>query len=369
MADLRIEKLAQVLVDYSLQIREGDLFRIRGEITAEPLIREVYRLAVRRGAFPFVDISQPTLGEIFAKEAPEASLDWVSPIDRFKVEQMTADLVIIADANTQQYAGVDPARLARVQKARRPISQRWMERSSGEDPEIRWCATLLPTNALAQDARMSLADYERFVYHAMLLDTPDPVQEWRSVSERQKRWAERLGQHDEIRVVAEDTDIRFRTKDRHWVSADGLRNFPDGEVFTGPLEESVNGHIRYTFPTVFGGREAEDVRLWFENGVVVRWEAQRGREMLSELLDMDDGARRLGEFAIGTNYSVPTFTKNILFDEKIGGTCHLALGSSIPETGGVNESALHWDMVCDLRDGGSITADGETIHENGQWKI
>jgi aminopeptidase len=203
----------------------------------------------------------------------------------------------------------------------------------------------------------------------MLIDTPDPVAAWQEFSARQSGYVDYLGAHDTIRVVGPDTDITMRTAGRRWISADGHLNFPDGEVFTGPIEDSVNGTIRYTFPTVFMGREAEDVQLWFEDGRVTRWEAKRGKPLLDHLLTMDDGARRLGEFAIGTNYAVPVFTKSILFDEKIGGTCHLAVGRSIPLTGGRNESNLHWDMVCDLRQGGEISADGEVFHRDGKWLI
>lgn len=216
---------------------------------------------------------------------------------------------------------------------------------------------------------MSLEEYERFVYRAMLLDRPDPVAAWHEMHARQDRYCKWLSEHDEIRIVADDTDLRLRTRGRTWINADGHYNFPDGEVFTGPIEDSANGHIRYSYPTNFQGREAEDIRIWFENGIATRWDARRGKELLDELLAMDDGARRLGEFAIGTNDAVPAFTRNILFDEKIGGTCHLALGRSIPQSGGVNQSGLHWDMVCDLRHGGRVEADGEVFHENGKWLI
>ena len=216
---------------------------------------------------------------------------------------------------------------------------------------------------------MSLSDYEDFVYKAMRLDQDDPVAAQRAQGALQERYAQFLNGRDEVRVVAEDTDIRVKTKGRRWINDDARLNFPGGEVFTSPLETSASGHIRYTFPTVFSGREAEDVHLWFEDGWVTRWEARRGKDLLDELFAMDEGARRLGEFAIGTNYAVPTFTKNILFDEKIGGTCHLAVGRSIPMTGGGNYSSLHWDMVCDLRRGGAIYSDGDLIQENGEWKI
>lgn len=370
MADSRIEKLAQVLVDYSLEIRAGDVLRIRAETAAEPLVREVYRLAVRRGARTLLRLGLSGLTPVFFQEAPDEMLDQPPlPLAMQEMEALTAELTIMGESNTHELSRVDPSRLARVNKAQHPLSQRFMERALTADRGLRWCGTLFPLNSLAQDAHMSLADYEDFVYHAMMLDTPDPVQTWRDFSAQQERYREILSGHDEIRVVAPDTDIRVRTKGRTWISADGHLNFPDGEIFTGPLETSVNGHIRYTYPTVYGGQEAEDVQLWFEDGVVVRWEARQGKELLDQLFAMDDGAKRLGEFAIGNNFAVPTFTKNILFDEKIGGTCHLAVGASIPMTGGQVQSALHWDMVCDLRQGGAIYADGDLIQENGAWKV
>lgn len=369
MTDIRVEKLAHVLVEYSLRIKQGDVLVISAETVAEPLVREVVRLAARKGAHPVLRLTLPGIDEILMKESPDAALDWVSPFRAHEVEQMNAQLSIWADTNTQSMSSVPPARVARRQKAYHKLGRRFMQRAMQADPEVRWCGTLFPTNAQAQDAKLSLSDYEDFVYHAMRLDTPDPVQAWRDFSAEQERLRVILSQQDEIHVVAEDTDIRVRTKGRIWVNADGQMNFPDGEIFTGPHETSANGHIRYTFPTIYDGREAEDVHLWFEAGRVVRWEARRGKDLLDELFAMDEGARLLGEFAIGNNFNVPSFTKNILFDEKIGGTCHLAVGASIPMTGGTVQSALHWDMVCDLRRGGAIYGDGELLQENGVWKV
>ena len=369
MADQRIEKLAQVLVDYSLRLQKGDIFLLRAETAAEPLVREVFRRAVQLGAYPITRIGLPGLEEIFLKEAPEESLDWVSPLEAYESEQMTAYLTITASANTQELSGVDPARLARIRKSHTALQQRRMVRLFSDPPEVRWCGTLFPVQSSAQDAHMSLADYKDFVYHAMFLDQDDPVAAWQALSARQNRYCQTLSAHEAFRVEAGDTDIRFQTQGRKWINADGHLNFPDGEVFTGPLETSVQGHIRFTYPTVYAGREAEDVQLWFEDGLVTRWEARRGKELLDELFAMDEGARRLGEFAIGCNDAIRTFSKNILFDEKIGGTCHFAVGAGIPMTGGVNQSALHWDMVRDLRSGGRISADGEVIHENGLWKL
>jgi aminopeptidase len=369
MADAMVKKLAGVLVDYSLEIEAGDLFVVQASVAAEPLVREVVRLAARKGAHPVARISLPGLDEIVLRESPVEALDYLSPLSVQDYERADALLSITGSLNSQALSGVPPERMARVTRAQSGLQREFIRRMSSEPPEIRWCGTLFPTNSGAQDAHRSLSDYEAFVYHAMLLDEADPVAAWQEMSTRQAGYCRALGGHDEIRITGDGTDLRLRTRGRTWINADGKVNFPDGEVFTGPLEDSVNGHIRFNYPTVFQGREAEDVELWFEDGVVTRWEARRGKELLDELLAMDEGARRLGEFAIGTNYAIPGFTKNILFDEKIGGTCHLALGASIPPTGGQVHSALHWDMVCDLRNGGEITADGETVVRDGLWTI
>ncbi len=361
------EDLAPILVDYCLEVKAGDLMLIRGTQVVEPLTREVFRLAARSGAHAFVDMTPGEYLEIALRELPEDALDYLSPIDSTIMNSLDVLLAIQGDANPYTLSSVDPVRLARHRKARHPISETLMRR--GDSGELRWCGTLFPNHAAAQAAGKSLGDFEQFVRHAMYMDAPDPVAAWCRQSVLQHGYVDYLAKRDEIHVVAEDTDLRLSVKGRTWISADGKRNFPDGEVFTGPVETSANGHIRYTFPTIYNGRGAEDVRLWFEDGVVVRAEAREGQEFLNQLLRMDDGARRLGEFAIGTNYSVPTFSKNILFDEKIGGTCHLALGAGYPATGSVNESALHWDMICDLRQGGEISADGEVFHRDGQWLI
>ncbi len=367
MPDPRLEKLADLLVNYSLEVKAGDLMRLRGSSIGEPLAVEVFRAAVKLGAHPFFMMTPAEATEIYLRDAPEEALDYLSPLELLSVEHIDVDFSIFGDYNSYSLAGVDPARLARFQKVRGSLFHRYLERSDAG--ELRWCGAQYPSQSAAQDAKMSLRDYENFVYGAMLLDKPDPVAAWREVAALQKGYCDYLQSKQQVRIVAEDTDLTIGVGGRTWISADGKRNMPDGEVFTGPVENSANGHIRYSFPTIYNGRGAEDVQLWFEDGVVVRWEAREGRELLDELFAMDDGARRLGELAIGTNYGVPTFTKNILFDEKIGGTCHLAVGASYPSTGGINESALHWDMVCDLRSGGALYADGELFHENGQWKI
>ncbi len=233
---------------------------------------------------------------------------------------------------------------------------------------MRWCLTLFPTNAYAQDAAMSLTDYEDFVFGAGLLDQDDPSAAWEGVRQEQQRIADFLGQHNEIHIVAPGTDITYRAGGRTWINAYGDANFPDGEVFTGPLEDSANGTVRFTYPAIYNTREVEDVHLTFRDGKCIESSAARGLDYLNTMLDMDTGARFLGEVAFGLNYGIQQFTRNILFDEKIGGTMHMALGLSIPETGGQNQSALHWDMICDLREG-RVFADGQLCYEAGRFTI
>ena len=365
MSDTIIEKFASTVVRYSLATRPGDLFLIRSTTLAVPLVREIYREALVVDAHPICRLTFDGQTETFFRHASEAELDWVNPIDRVETQSMTTRLTINAPFNTRATAGIDPAVISRAMRAQLEIADITRKRSAAG--ELRWCGTLFPTNALAQEAGMSLGDYEQFVYKAMFLDRDDPIAEWRAFSVGQQEKVDLLDTVKTLRIVAADTDLTLSVAGRKWMNSDGHRNFPSGEVFTGPIENSASGLIRFTYPAVHGGHEVDDVRLWFENGKVVKATAARGKEYLDAMLDSDAGARFLGEVAIGNNYGIQVFTKNILFDEKIGGTCHLALGSSYPETGGKNDSSLHWDMVCDLRQGGEIHADGQVIHRNGQW--
>ncbi len=367
MHDPRLEKLAQVLIDYSLEIRPGDLLLLAGSDLAAPLIRALYQRAIARGAHVEPRIALDGLGEIFLKNASEAQLTYQSPLQKYTLETVSAYLTISGSYNTKAFSNVDPQRQAISAKAQSFLRDIMLKRMETED--FRWCATQFPTHASAQDAGMSLTEYEDFVYSAGLLGHDDPVAAWKAFSAQQQRIADHLAQCRSVRVVAEDTDLTVNVAGRQWINADGKKNFPDGEVFTGPVEDGTHGHIRFTFPAVYAGREVQDVHLWFEGGQIVRWEAAGGKAFLDQMLNLDAGARYLGEFAIGNNFGIQRFTRNTLFDEKIGGTVHVAPGASIPGTGGQNQSALHWDMVCDLRQEGEILADGEIIQKSGAWTI
>ncbi len=365
MRDPRLSGLASVLVNYSLRLGKGDLFLISAEPLTGPLVREVYREALRAGAHPHVKMQLSGLDEVFFKEASEDQLGYVSEVARFEVEKVDATLYIYGSENKRARASVPPERLSVFESSRRDLSRRILERA--EKGEVRWCVTQYPTGADAQDAEMSVEDYEDFLFRASFLTEADPIARWKALSSDQERIVTRLQQYDEMRIVAPDTDIRFRVGGRKWVSCDGQCNLPDGEIFTSPVENSVEGTIRFTFPAIYRKREATDVRLRFESGRVVDATASKGRDYLASMLDMDEGARRVGEFAFGTNPSIDRYTRNGLLDEKIAGTIHMALGASLPEAGGKNVSALHWDMICDLRQEGEVYGDGKQIYKEGEF--
>ncbi|HEY7350028.1 MAG TPA: aminopeptidase [Ktedonobacterales bacterium] len=367
MADLRLRRWAEVLVRYSVGVQPGDRFMIMSSPQAAPLVTEVYREALRVGAHPEVNINVPGLQEIFLKEANEDQLKDISPIAKMVISEFNATLQIIAEENTRSLANADPARQAMQQQAGRELIETFMRRQSVGD--LKWSLTLYPTNAYAQDAGMSLADFSEFVYEACFLNDDDPVARWKALGADQQRLVDWMKGKEQIHVIAKDTDLHLSVKDRIFINADGQKNFPDGEFFTGPVEDSVNGHIRFTLPAMFQGRPVEGVRLRFEGGKVVEATADVGQDLLEQMLKMDEGASRLGEFAFGNNFGISRGTKNILFDEKIGGSVHMALGAGYPDTGAKNQSSLHWDMICDLRDGGEVWVDGQLFNKNGNFVV
>jgi aminopeptidase len=365
VSDSRHERFADVLVGYSAAVRPGDLVTLETSTLAAPLARELYRSVLRSGGHPLPRISLEGMTETLLKHGGDEQLDWVSPARADDIETVDVRIVVEAFANTKRLSNIDPTRLARWERATEGLRNRYLERAA--NGELRWVLTQFPTEAAAQDAEMSLTQYEDFVYGAGFLDDPDPVGRWREFGGRIDAVADFLSTKDELRIVAEDTDLTFRTAGRVWLRAKGQENFPDGEVFTAPLETSVEGEIRFTYPAVFRAREVHDVRLRFEAGEVVAFSAARGYDFLEQMIGLDEGARRVGEFAFGLNDAVTSFSRNILYDEKIGGTVHLALGTAYPESGGLNRSALHWDMICDLRAGSEVYADGELVYRDGRF--
>jgi aminopeptidase len=363
--DPRIEKLADVMVNYSIKLKKGDLFKIQAPYLAMPLVRAVYVKAMEKGANPYVKVLTDDIQELFYKLADEEQLAYVPEIQRVEIDSIDAFLHIWASENTKYLSNTDPLQQQKAQVARKELVARYFERTAAG--ELRWCGTLFPNNAMAQDAEMSLTEFEDFVYEAGHCSDEDPAAFWIDFSKQQQKLCNALGKLSTIHIKGDGTDLKLNVAGRTWVNCDGQENFPDGEVFTSPIEDSANGHITYTYPACYQGREVEKVELTFKDGLVTDFKAAKNVEFLKAMLETDPGARRIGELAVGTNYNIQQFTKNTLFDEKIGGTCHLAVGRSLPESGGKNESSIHWDMVCELRNGGEIYGDGELIYKDGKF--
>ncbi len=350
------DRFAGLVCDWCIEPCEGDQVLIAAPLLAMPLASALHRALLDRDAWPLVRLAPGDLAEDFYRHASELHLDSFAPLELAEAQAADALIGVSAPANTRALAGIDPALITRAARARQPVQEARLA--------SRWCGTQWPTAALAQQAGMSEHDYEAFLERALHLDRRDPVAAWREVSTRQQRVVEQLAEAREIRIEAEGTDLRLRVDGRTWINSDGKHNMPSGEVFTGPLENSASGTILFTVPSnPRGGGNVEGITLTFADGEVVTAGAERGDDYLQAALATDSGARFLGELGIGTNAGIDRPTGSTLLDEKIAGTVHLALGRSYPETGGTNSSALHWDMICDLREGGRLTADGQVIND------
>lgn len=354
-----IEKFAKLLVGFSIYAKKGETISVDGTSAAEPLIEAVYEELLRAGAYPFVRMAPADSVLGFFSNARDHHLDRTAPFEKVLAKAMDGSIRIMSSVNTRSLSAVDPNKQTRLAKARKEVRKIILAK--------KWALTLFPTEAYAQDAEMSLRDFESFVIRANFLDRANPVAEWNKLEMQHQKLISRLKGADEIRIVGDETDLRMSVKKRTFISSVATHNVPSGEIFTGPVEDSVEGHIKYDFPVCEGGREIDGIRLVFKGGRVVEAGATKNEKYFLAMLDMDPGARRLGELGIGTNYGIQQFIKNILFDEKIGGTVHLALGESYAETGGVNKSALHWDMIKDLRKGGALYVDGKPIQKNGKF--
>ena len=367
MVDPRLEKQAEVLVRYSTEVQPGQWVLIQSDLVAVPLAREVSLAVLRAGGHPTVLYGDGGNTDRYLKTASDAQLEWVSPLHRQAIEQADVIISLWASENTRSLTNTDPAKMARAQKAQGHLLETLIRRMAAD--EVHWVGTQFPAQGDAQEAEMSLSEYEDFVFGAMLLDKDDPVAEWRRVSERQQRLVEWLRGKKGLTIQSAHCELTLSIEGRAFENADGHKNMPDGEIFTSPVEDSVNGWVRFTYPAIYGGRAVEGVELRFEDGKVVEARAEKNEAFLLSQLDIDAGARYLGEFAIGTNFGITQFTGNTLFDEKIGGTIHMAVGRGFPETGSKNESAIHWDMVCDMREGGEIHVDGELFYQDGAFVV
>jgi aminopeptidase len=361
VTDELTSRWADLLVDYCLGVKPGETILLASDWEGRPLVEECYRAVVLREAHPLIRLDFGHLTEFFLRHATDEQLGRVPEVSLFEAKTVDARIRIAAESDTRAMSRVDPRRQAAHDRARDPVRRAARDR--------RWVLTQYPTAAYAADAGMEPADYEAFVASAMFLDRPDPVAAWRELGRSQAGLARFMTGVKSVRIEADGTDLTLSVAGRTWINSDGKRNMPSGEIFTGPEESSARGRLRCGFPVCRDGRSLTGIALEFDRGEVVSARAEEGEEYLLSMLDLDPGARRLGELGLGLNPGIQRFTGSILYDEKIGGTVHLALGQSYPETGGVNLSALHWDLIVDTRAGGRITADGRVVMEDGVWRV
>lgn len=361
-----MHKYATLLVDYCLEIKPGEKLYIKTTSLAQPLLREVYRVAISRGAHVEYDMALENMTSIFYKEANREQLAYISPFYKQAIETFDAFLVIRAPFNLREDQNVDPAKMKVKSEAYKDINDIYFERTATRSLKRSLCQ--FPTSASAQEAGMSLEEYENFVYNACHLYDEDPQSSWLKVRQDQQRIVDHLNQVKNVQYVGPNIDIKFCVEGRTWINSDGQNNMPSGEVFSAPIEDSVNGTVRFSYPCVYRGKDVQGVTLTVKDGLVVDWSAEAGQDILDQIFDIE-GARRFGEVAIGTNYNIQRSTRNILFDEKIGGTIHMAIGQSYRQCGGKNNSTIHWDMITDMKEGGQILTDGNLIYENGKFLI
>jgi aminopeptidase len=365
MADARDEKLAQLLVEHSAEVKTGDRVAIEATTAAQPLVRALCATILERGGLPHLLLELPDQDEILFAHAKDEQLDAIPTFRKLAYDQFESRIRIHSSTNPRALSKVDPARQRRRQKASASIMETQMRR--GADRSFKWVSTLFPTEGYAIEAEMSLVNFEDFVYRACHADQADPVATWNKVEESQKKIVKRMEGHDQVVLRGPNVDLSLSIKGRKYLNAAGKNNMPDGEVFTGPVEDSLNGFVRFSYPAIYSGVMVEGVELTFADGKVTKADAEKNLPFLLEMLESDAGARYVGEFAIGTNYEIDRFSHNILFDEKLGGSFHMALGAGYPETGSHNKSIIHWDMICGMQKDSEILLDGEVIYKDGKF--
>jgi aminopeptidase len=365
MTDPRLKKLAALLVNYSVNVQPGEWVGILGDVLTQPALREIFTAVLKAGGNPALMLSDDTMNRTFLREANDDQLTWLDPSQTLYYDQGDVYIRIGGVPNTRAMTGIDAKRTQKVQGARRPWLETRMRRAA--EGKMKWVGAWYPNEASAQEANMSLEDYTDFLFGAMFCDKDDPVAEWskvRAVQDEKIAW---LKGKKHVKLQGPHIDLQLSIEGRTFINACGARNMPDGEIFTGPVENSVNGWVRFSYPSIVAGRAVEGIELKFQEGKVVEASSKTNQDLLYAQLDADANSRYLGEFAIGTNFGIQQFTGNILFDEKIGGTVHMAIGAGYPDTGSVNRSAVHWDMICDMRHDSEMHVDGELFYKNGAF--
>jgi aminopeptidase len=367
VSDIRLNRLANVLVNYSTRVKAGDWVHVNANWQAIPLVKEVVAYILKAGGNPSVSLESSDLNEVFMAQAGDGQLQWMPPLDMHMIKNANVWIIIEAPENTRAMSNIDPSR----QQMRNQAYSKWMETYTKRSAsgELRWVMTNYPCQALAQEVEMSLADYENFIYQATFADQMDPVQYWRNIHDEQERLISWLAGKRTISIRGPQADVTLSLAGRKFINSDGGQNMPSGEIFTSPVEDSINGWVCFSYPAIYQGTSVEGVRLEFEHGRIVKASAEKNEEFLLKMLDTDEGARFVGELGIGTNYGISRFTKNILYDEKIGGTFHLALGTGFGEAGGLNESSIHWDLITDATNETEMYVDGELFYKDGKFVV
>jgi len=370
LTDIRVSRYAKILAEHSARVKPGDRILLEGTTAAEPLLKELYIQILEKGGHPHLMMALPgtmpfSQDELYLTYANDAQLDFVPTFYKLAYEQFEGRVRVHSATNTKGATNIDPAKGARRARATGAITDAQFRR--GATGEFKWCTTLYPTEAYAQDAGMSLMEYEDFVFGAVHANEEDPISFWKSVKEKQQAAVDFMKGKNQVVLRGPNVDLSLSIKGRTFINSYGTHNMPDGEIFTGPVEDSVNGWVKFTYPANYGGASVEGAELTFSNGRVTKADAEKNLNYLLQTLDSDGGSRYLGEFAIGTNFDIQKFTGNILFDEKIGGSFHMALGNGYPETGSKNKSVIHWDMICDMRTDSEILVDGELFYKNGKF--
>ena len=367
MADERVKKLADLLVHYSIAVQPDDWVLVRGHVAAEPLVKEVVEAVWAAGGRTTLQLNSDMVSEAIFRVASDAQLNWVAPSETLLFNEVDALIALNATNNTRSMNTIDPRKQQIAQLARKELTETYLHRAA--EGSLRWVGTAYPCAAYAQEASMSLHDYENFAYGACFVDKEDPKAEWLKVHDMQQKLVDWLAGRKQVDIQSKYAELSLSIEDRTFINSDGKKNMPSGEIFTGPVEHSINGWVEFTYPAIRAGREVEGVRLEFKDGQVVKATAEKNEAYLLSQLDSDEGARFLGEWALGTNYGIQQFTKSILYDEKIGGTMHMAVGAGYPETGSKNTSAIHWDFICDMREDSEILVDGELFYKNGAFEV
>jgi len=370
VADILIQKYAKVLVEHSARVKPGDRILLEGTTTAEPILRELYIQILEKGGHPHLMMTLPgtmpfSQDELYLTYANDAQLDFVPSFYKLAYDQFEGRIRMHSATNTKGTTNIDPLKIQRRSKATSVITEAQFRR--GAEGVFKWVTTLYPTEAYAQDAGMSLTEYEDFVFNAVHANEEDPIAFWQSVKEKQQAAVDFMKDKSQVILRGPNVELTLSVKGRTFMNSYGTHNMPDGEIYTGPVEDTANGWVKFTYPANYGGTSVEGAELTFSNGRVSVAKAEKNQDFLVKTLDSDAGSRFIGEFAIGTNFDIQQFTGNILFDEKIGGSFHMALGAGYPETGSKNKSSIHWDMICDLRTDSEILVDGELFYKDGQF--